>query len=88
MRGGSVSDSRPRVLFVGSDDFDLPLSPALAKKWNAISEEFEVRSISPAGDVRSTDHRFRLVRQAPTPIGHLVYFASLPAGRDHRHGSL
>jgi glycosyltransferase involved in cell wall biosynthesis len=78
MRGGPVSDSRPRALFVGSDDFDLPLSPALAKKWDAISDEFDVRSISPAGVVRSTDPRFRLVRQAPPPIGHLFYFASLP----------
>jgi glycosyltransferase involved in cell wall biosynthesis len=75
---GPVPNSRPRALFVGSDDFDLPLSPALAKKWDAISAEFEVRSITPAGTVRSTDPRFRLVRQAPSPLGHLVYFASLP----------
>jgi glycosyltransferase involved in cell wall biosynthesis len=79
MRGASMAESRPKVLFVGSDNFDLPLSPALAKKWDAISEELDVRSISPAGVVRSADPRFRLVRQAPPPIGHLVYFASLPA---------
>jgi glycosyltransferase involved in cell wall biosynthesis len=77
--GCPVPDARPRVLFVGTGDFDLPLSPALAKKWDAISEEFDVRSISPAGVVRSTDPRFRLVRQAPPPFGHLIYFASLPA---------
>ncbi len=76
--GGPMTESRPRVLFVSSDDFDLPLAPALAKKWDALSKEFDVRSISPAGAVRATDPRFRLVRQAPSPIGHLVYFASLP----------
>jgi glycosyltransferase involved in cell wall biosynthesis len=50
----------------------------LARKWDAISQEFDVRSISPAGVVRSTDPRFRLVGQAPPPLGHPIYFASLP----------
>jgi hypothetical protein len=54
------SGRRPRVLFVGGSFFDLPLSPDLGRKWNAVSRELDVRVIGRANAVRSTDPRFRL----------------------------
>jgi glycosyltransferase involved in cell wall biosynthesis len=52
----------PRVLFVGPTTFDLPLQPALQKKWDALEERIDLRVIGRAGAIRSTDPRFRLVR--------------------------
>jgi hypothetical protein len=71
--------ARHRVLFVGATGFELPLSPSLAKKWNALSEQFEVRVIGRAQTVRSTDPRFRAVRMMPSPFRGPCYYASLPA---------
>jgi glycosyltransferase involved in cell wall biosynthesis len=75
---GCTSRARPRVLFVGSSDLDLPLSPALAKKWDAVARELDVRVIGRARTIRSTDPRFRHVPAAPRPIGGLGYWAWLP----------
>lgn len=76
---GPGSDSRPRALFVGSTDMELPLSNDLAKKWDAVSQELDVRVIGRAQGVQSTDPRFRLVAKAPPPLGSPAYYASLPA---------
>jgi glycosyltransferase involved in cell wall biosynthesis len=70
---------RRRVLFVGSSTFDLPLSPGLAKKWDAVGHEFDVRVIGRARSVESPDPRFRLVPQALPPLRGLGYYAWLPA---------
>jgi glycosyltransferase involved in cell wall biosynthesis len=67
-----------RVLFVGSSTFDLPLSPALAKKWDAVSEELDVRVIGRARTVESRDARFRLVPQERPHLRGLSYYAWLP----------
>jgi glycosyltransferase involved in cell wall biosynthesis len=75
---GRASARRRRVLFVGSSDFDLPLPPALAKKWDAVSRELDVRVIGRARTVRSTDQRFRLVPQGPRRLRGLGYYAALP----------
>jgi glycosyltransferase involved in cell wall biosynthesis len=71
--------SRPRVLFVGGTDVDLPLAPELARKWDAVSERFDVRVIVRARSVRGADPRFRAVPQAPPPLRGLAYYGSLPA---------
>jgi glycosyltransferase involved in cell wall biosynthesis len=73
-------------LFVGSSDFDLPLDPALAKKWDAVSRELDVRVIGRAQTVRSPDPRFRLVPQGPRRLRGLGYYAALTAivGRELR----
>jgi glycosyltransferase involved in cell wall biosynthesis len=70
---------RPRVLFVGSSEFDLPLAPGLAKKWDAVSQRLDVRVIGRAQTVRSADPRFRLIAQAPAPLRSPAYYAWLPA---------
>jgi glycosyltransferase involved in cell wall biosynthesis len=79
-------DIRRRVLFVGSSDFELPLSPALARKWDAVSEELDVRVIGRGLTAQSTDPRLHLVPQRPTPLRRLGYYASLAAivGRELR----
>lgn len=73
------SGRRPRVLFVGASPFDLPLPPDLDRKWKAVSRELDVRVIGRANAVRSTDPRFRLVRQAPRPLRGLGKYVALPA---------
>lgn len=70
---------RRRALFVGSSTFDLPLSPGLAKKWDAVCQELDVRVIGRARRVQSGDPRFRLVPQALPPLRGLGYYAWLPA---------
>jgi glycosyltransferase involved in cell wall biosynthesis len=76
---GRAFARRRRVLFVGSSAFDLPLAPALAKKWDAVSRELDVRVIGREQTVRSTDRRFRLVPQGPRRLRGLGYYAALPA---------
>lgn len=75
--GGS---RRRRVLFVGSADVELPLPASLARKWDAISVEFDVRVIGRVHDVmRGSDPRYRLMPKAPPPLSSPVYYAALPA---------
>jgi glycosyltransferase involved in cell wall biosynthesis len=69
---------RTRVLFVGSSTFDLPLSPALARKWDAVCDKLDVRVIGRARSVESSDPRFRLIPQALPPLRGLGYYAWLP----------
>jgi glycosyltransferase involved in cell wall biosynthesis len=67
------------VLFVGGTGFDLPLTPGLTKKWDAVSRELDVRVIGRARTVRSTDPRFRPVLEAPAPLRAPAFYAALPA---------
>jgi glycosyltransferase involved in cell wall biosynthesis len=73
-------------LVVGSSDFDLPLAPPLAKKWDAVSRELDVRVIGRARRVRSPDPRFRLVPQRPRRLRGFGYYAALApiVGRELR----
>jgi glycosyltransferase involved in cell wall biosynthesis len=54
--------SRPRVLFVSRGRIALPLAPWLARKWEALSEVFEVRALNPG--TGSGDARFRLLPES------------------------
>ena len=86
-RGRSAIDRRrPRVLFVGDSDFDLPLPPGLERKWDAVALELDVRVIGRAHAVRSEDPRFRLLPQAPRPFRGLGHYVALPVvvGRELR----
>ena len=53
---------RPRALFVGGARYDLPLSPGLARKWNAVGKLLEFRVIGRGGEIEVSDPRFRLTR--------------------------
>src|SRR5687767_11490311 len=55
--------ARPRVLFVGGTTYDLPLSPSLAKKWDALEQRMELRVVA-RGFATGEDRRFRLVSVA------------------------
>jgi glycosyltransferase involved in cell wall biosynthesis len=62
---------RPRVLFVSRTRYRLPLDPQLARKWDALETELDLRVLATgAGD---GDGRFHLVR-ASSP----AFYLSLP----------
>lgn len=68
---------RLRVLFVGNSGYHLPLSPSLARKWDALCERLHVRVIARAERVEDEDERFRLLRvPALAPAG--TFHAQLP----------
>ena len=64
---------KPRVLFV-SRRVELPLSPSLTRKWDAIGAELEYRVLAGGSGSNST---FHLVRQLPALDGP-AFFAALP----------
>ena len=65
---------KPRVLFV-SRRVELPLSPSLARKWDAVGHELEYRVLAGGN---GHDDRFRLARPLPALDG-AAFFAALPA---------
>jgi glycosyltransferase involved in cell wall biosynthesis len=77
--GDASPRGRRRVLFVGSSDFELPLPPGLAKKWDAVSRQLDVRVIGRGYAVSGADPRFRLVPQELLHLRGLGYYAALPA---------
>jgi glycosyltransferase involved in cell wall biosynthesis len=64
---------KPRVLFV-SRRVQLPLSPSLARKWDAVARELDFRVLA-GGDGRN--ERFHLARTLPALDGP-AFFAALP----------
>jgi glycosyltransferase involved in cell wall biosynthesis len=62
--------SKPRVLWVGRTRYRLPLSPPLARKWDALAGELDVRVLASGLDGDGGDERFTLVR-ARTPAFYL-----------------
>ncbi len=57
--------SKPRVLFVGRTRYRLPLDPGLARKWDVLATELDLRVIGTAADGRAQDDgRFRLLDAA------------------------
>ena len=51
--------TRPKVLFVGRTRYRLPLEPQIARKWDALAGEMDVRVLGGGGP--ADDGRFRLV---------------------------
>ena len=64
---------KPRVLFV-SRRVQLPLSPSLARKWDAVGRELDFRVLA-GGD--GANERFHLARTLPALDGP-AFFAALP----------
>jgi glycosyltransferase involved in cell wall biosynthesis len=70
---------RKRLLMVGRSRYSLPLSPSLARKFDALSAEMDVRVLAAATGSRGTDPRFRLVRPIrPRTLDGLAFYALLP----------
>ena len=69
---------KPRVLFVGRTRYRLPLSPSLARKFDALAQELDVRVLASAAPGSATaDRTFTLVRPLPLLDG-LVFWLALP----------
>lgn len=65
-----------RVLFVGRTRYRLPLDPGLARKWDALGEELEVRVLASG---TGSDPRFALVRPLrPRLLDGPLFYALLP----------
>jgi glycosyltransferase involved in cell wall biosynthesis len=58
----STHPSKPRVLFIGRTRYRLPLEPALARKWEALREELDVRVLATGASGPQSDDTFRLLR--------------------------
>jgi len=71
---------KPRVLFVGRTRYRLPLDPALARKWDALGKELDLRVLARAAeDVNGRDPAFRLAAPVrPRGIDGAFFYASLP----------
>src|SRR5882672_5943437 len=68
-----------RLLMVGRSSYVLPLSEPLARKFDALAGELDVRVLATAGSRGGFDARFRLFR--PLPLGKLegaAFYALLP----------
>jgi glycosyltransferase involved in cell wall biosynthesis len=65
---------KPRVLFVGRSRLSLPLDAALARKWDAVAEELEIKVLATGRAGAQGDSRFHLVPDR----GLVGFYASLP----------
>src|SRR5882757_4761728 len=72
----------PRVLFVARDPYRLPLSPSLARKWDALSERMSVRVLASG---TGSDPRF--VLRPSTTLDGPRFYASLPNRIAHELGT-
>jgi glycosyltransferase involved in cell wall biosynthesis len=66
---------------VGSTKYDLPLAPGVARKWDAVTEQVDMRIIGRSGVVEEEDPRFRLISNpsgAPGVVQGTAFYASLP----------
>jgi glycosyltransferase involved in cell wall biosynthesis len=68
-----------KLLMVGRSRYSLPLSPSLAQKFDALSEELDVRVLASSDGGRGTDPRFRLARPVrPRALDGAAFYALLP----------
>lgn len=58
---------------VGRSRYTLPLSPSLARKFDALSAELDVRVLAASGGGSGSDPRFRLVSRMPVLDGPAFY---------------
>jgi len=70
---------RRKLLMAGRTRYTLPLSPSLARKFDALSEELDVRVLGTAAGGGGADPRFRLYRPVrPRRLDGLAFYALLP----------
>jgi glycosyltransferase involved in cell wall biosynthesis len=77
--------SGPRVLFVSRTRYSLPLPNGLARKWNELAEQLDLRVLASAADgAAASDGRFLLVgaRMQPLVAGG-VFYLTLPVRVAH-----
>jgi glycosyltransferase involved in cell wall biosynthesis len=68
------------VLFVGRTRYRLPLDPALARKWDALERELDLRVLARAAESgNGHDDTFRLARPVrPRRLDGAAFYATLP----------
>jgi glycosyltransferase involved in cell wall biosynthesis len=64
----------PRVLFVARTRYELPLPAPVARKWEALAEQMELRVLATAAREPSSDGRFTLLEDRPLA----AFYAVLP----------
>jgi glycosyltransferase involved in cell wall biosynthesis len=71
---------KPRVLFVGRTRYRLPLDPALARKWDALGDELDLRVLARSAERgNGDDPSFRLAAPVgPRGVDGAVFYATLP----------
>lgn len=70
---------KKRLLMVGRSRYSLPLSPSLARKFDALSAELDVRVLGSSGGGRESDPRFGLVRPIrPRRLDGAAFYVLLP----------
>jgi YD repeat-containing protein len=77
-----VTDGRakPRVLFVGRTRYRLPLSPSLARKFEALGHELELHVLASALPGSPTrDATFTLASPLPRLVDGIVFWLALPS---------
>ena len=70
-----------RALFVSRTRYTFPLAPGVARKWEALEQELELRVLASAGDGSAADEsgRFVLVRPVrPRRLDGLAFWVALP----------
>ena len=67
------------MLFVGRTRYRVPLEPSLARKWDALARQLELRVLASSRDGSPGDEVFRLVRPAPGRLDGALFYLSLPA---------
>ena len=70
---------KPKLLMVGRTRYSLPLSPSLARKFDALGAELDVRVLASAAGRDGQDPRFRLARPVrPRILDGPSFYALLP----------
>jgi glycosyltransferase involved in cell wall biosynthesis len=70
---------KPRVLFVARTRYRLPLAPSLARKYDALAAEVDVRVLATALQGSPTeDGTFTLVRPLPRAVDGPLFWLALP----------
>jgi glycosyltransferase involved in cell wall biosynthesis len=72
--------SGPRVLFVSRTRYSLPLSEGVARKWDELEQQLDVRVLASAVDgMPASDERFHLVGTPRLPwVAGGAFYAALP----------
>ena len=74
-----MTERKPRVLFVGRTRYTLPLTPSLARKFDALRRELDIRVLASAAPGSPTsDGTFTLAPPLPRLVDGPAFWGVLP----------